>query len=309
MTIVDKYRWVSNCLRIGKEKIHNKLEKIFSGHIDQKYLNELEELLITYDTSVAATKHLIDKLSAKNFNKKITIEKIRKILAEEIIEIVQPIEKKLEIKIGKTPQVILFCGVNGNGKTTTLGKLAYKYKSSNKSVVIAACDTFRAAAREQLEIWARYSECDIITGEENSDPASIAYRAMSHAKEVNADVLLIDTSGRLHTYKNFMEELAKMVRILKKHDESAPHNTILVLDASTGQNALNQVRVFKEMVNINGFILTKLDGTAKGGIIISLAKQYPNIALHHVGTGEGIDDIEDFSTKEFVYSMFDIKNN
>ena len=307
MAILEKCKWIASCFQESTVKIKDKLSAIFSHKkIDQESLEKLEELLISADVGLNTAKQLTGKISSLKLGHEVTIDQVKQILADEMIKIIKPVVKPIEFSAN--PHVILFCGVNGNGKTTTVGKLAYRYNLAKKSVVMAACDTFRAAAQEQLEIWAKYSECDIITGEENSDPASVAYKAMAHAKEKNADVVLIDTAGRLHTYKNFMEELNKMVRIIKKHDVEAPHNTILVIDATTGQNAVNQVRVFKEMININGIILTKLDGTSKGGIIVSLAKQYPDIALHYIGTGEGVEDIESFSAEELVEAILGIDN-
>ncbi|MBQ4875347.1 MAG: signal recognition particle-docking protein FtsY [Rickettsiaceae bacterium H1] len=308
MAILDKYKWISHCFKLGKEKTHDKLNKIFArGKIDRATIEELEELLITSDVGVTATKALINKLTTVKLGEENSIEYVKKILADEMVKIIEPVAKPIDFNSDNNLHVMLFCGVNGNGKTTTLGKLAYKYKALGKSVVIAACDTFRAAANEQLEIWGKYAECEIIKGEENSDPASIAYKAMDYAKQNGSDIVLIDTSGRIHTYKNFMEELDKIIRIIKKHDDNAPHNIILVLDGTTGQNAVNQVRVFQEMTGVNGLILTKLDGTAKGGIVVSLAKQFPEVALHYVGFGEGAEDIEEFSAREFVNDMLGIE--
>ena len=308
MAILDKYKWISNCLKTGKEKFQDKISKIFSsGKINHDTLEELEELLISSDIGVNYTKILIDRLVSNKISNEISIDSVKRILADEMIKIVASVVKPINFT-ENNPYVILFCGANGNGKTTTLGKLAYKYKALNKSVLIAGCDTFRAAANEQLEIWAKYSECEMIKGEDNSDPASVAYKAMEYAKRNNIDIVLIDTSGRIHTYKNFMEELAKINRIIKKHDENAPHSIILVLDATTGQNALNQIRVFQEMVGINGLILTKLDGTAKGGIVLNIAYHYPEISLHYVGIGEGVEDIEEFSAKDFIENMLGIND-
>lgn len=307
MAILDKYKWVSTCFKNGKEKIGDKLNMIFAERkIDQNTLEALEELLIASDVGVHAAKALTDTLASSQFKKNISIAEIKKLLATELTKIIEPVVKPIEFNTVNTPHVMLFCGLNGNGKTSTIGKLAYKYKSLGKSVVIAACDTFRAAANEQLEIWARYSESHMITGEENSDPASVAYKAMEFSKTNNTDILLIDTSGRIHTYKNFMEELGKIIRIIKKQNETAPQNIILVVDAMTGQNALNQVRVFQDMVNINGLVITKLDSTSKGGVVVSLAKQHPDVFLHYVGMGEEVDDIEEFSVKDFVNGMLSI---
>lgn len=304
VAILEKCKWISTYLVSGKDKIKDRLSEIFSHKkVDQQTLEELEELLITSDVGINAAQFLTEKVSSVKFGKEVTTEEIKRLLANEIIKIVEPIVKPIFFNQSGSPHVIILCGVNGNGKTTTLGKLAYNYKMLGKSVMIAACDTFRAAAKEQLEVWAKYSKCSIVTSEQDSDPASVAYKAMLQATKEKADVVLIDTAGRLHTYKNFIEELNKIVRVIKKHDDTAPHNIILVLDATTGQNALNQVRVFQGMININGIILTKLDSTSKGGIIVSLARQYPNIHLHYIGTGEGVEDIEFFSAQDFAEGM------
>ncbi len=309
MEIITKYKWLSKCFKIGTEKVKDKINKIFlGGKVDQESLHQLEELLITCDVGANTAASLISSISSTGAEKNIPLPEIKNILADEMLKIVKPVVRPITFT-EKKPHIILCCGVNGNGKTTSLGKLAYKYTAQNKSVVIAGCDTFRAAANEQLEIWAKYSNCEIIKGSENADPASVAYKAIAHAKEKDADVVLVDTSGRIHTYKNFMEELEKIIRIIKKHDKDAPHNILLVLDATTGQNALNQVRAFKEIAGINGIILTKLDGTSKGGVIVSLAKQHPDVALHYASFGEGVEDIAEFSAQEFIESMLGVNQN
>ncbi|WP_065106853.1 signal recognition particle-docking protein FtsY, partial [Wolbachia endosymbiont of Nomada ferruginata] len=197
----------------------------------------------------------------------------------------------------------MVCGVNGHGKTTTIGKLAYKYKEMGKSVMLVACDTFRAAASEQLNIWAERSDCLIVTGEYGSDSASVAYRAVSQAIKDNVDVVLIDTAGRLQNNVNLMEELSKIYRTIKKLDDTAPHDVILVLDATTGQNAYSQLEAFSKMVNVTGLIVTKLDGTAKGGVVIGLAEAY-KVKLHAIGIGENIEDLREFTSKEFAEALF-----
>ena len=292
-------------LKSGLNKTSSKLSegvtKIFTHKkLDIHALDQLEELLITSDIGTTIASEIIEKISRDKFNKEITDEEIKQVLATIVTQELQTVAKPLQFK--KAPHVILICGVNGNGKTTTAGKLALKFKNSGKKVLLAACDTFRAAAIEQLEIWAQRASCELIKGEQNSDPASVAYRAFEKAKQESLDVVIIDTAGRLHNKQNLMEELAKIIRVLKKIDEAAPHDTILVLDATTGQNALSQVETFKNLVNITGLIITKLDGTAKGGVLVAIAKKY-KLPIHAIGVGESIDDLNEFTPEEFAKAL------
>lgn len=277
----------------------NKIKEIFGADKKINCLAELEDLLITMDIGVEAANTIISKLSRAKLDD--NIEAIQKRVIDEVAEILRSVEKPLSLSV--KPHVMMFCGVNGNGKTTTIGKLAYKYKKLGKEIVLVACDTFRAAAVEQLEAWSELVKCNIVTGKHGSDPASVAYKAMDEAIKNNIDVLLIDTAGRLHNNANFMEELAKIRKIIQKQDQSAPHNTILVLDATTGQNAYNQVEKFKEITGIDGLIITKLDGSAKGGVVVGLAQKY-KINLHTIGIGEGIEDLKDFDAREFAEALF-----
>lgn len=277
------------------------ITKVFTHKaLDQDALDELEESLIKADVGVAASSEIIAALSKDKFNKQASEEEIKQFLSDKICSQLTDAAKPLEKN--KKLQVILVCGVNGNGKTTTIGKLAAKYQTQGKKVLMAACDTFRAAAMDQLKVWSERVGCEIVTGPENSDPASVAFKAMEKAKADDIDILLIDTAGRLHNKTNLMEELAKIIRVIKKIDESAPHDTVLVLDATTGQNALMQVEMFKQIVNISGLILTKLDGTAKGGIIVAIAKKF-NLPIHYIGVGETIDDLHEFNAKEFARAL------
>ncbi len=281
------------------------ITKVFTHKtLDQEALDELEESLIRADVGVAASSEIIAALSKDKFNKQITEPEIKEFLANKIEEQLLSYAKHLERD--KNLQVILVCGVNGNGKTTTIGKLASKYQEQGKKVLMAACDTFRAAAMDQLKVWSDRVGCEIVVGAENSDPASVAYKALEKAKAENCDVLLVDTAGRLHNKSNLMDELAKIIRVIKKIDESAPHDTVLVLDATTGQNALLQVETFKEIVNISGLILTKLDGTAKGGIIVAIAKKF-KLPIHYIGVGETIDDLNEFDPKDFARALVGIQ--
>jgi fused signal recognition particle receptor len=277
------------------------ITKVFTHKaLDQDALDELEESLIRADVGVSASSEIIAALSKDKFNKQASEEEIKEFLSDKIQSILTATAKPLEKNQGL--QVILVCGVNGNGKTTTIGKLASKYQAQGKKVLMAACDTFRAAAMDQLKVWSERVGCEIVVGAENSDPASVAFKAMEKARAEVVDILLIDTAGRLHNKANLMEELAKIIRVIKKIDETAPHDTVLVLDATTGQNALMQVETFKEIVNISGLILTKLDGTAKGGIIVAIAKKF-NMPIHYIGVGETIEDLNEFSPCDFARAL------
>ncbi|HUM07357.1 MAG TPA: signal recognition particle-docking protein FtsY, partial [Acidocella sp.] len=232
------------------------------------------------------------------FGKEVTAEEIRETLGGEIGKILAPVAKKLEIDRSRKPYVILMTGVNGAGKTTTIGKLASRYKQAGLTCVLAAGDTFRAAAVEQLQVWGTRSGVEVVTAPANTDPASLAHDALSRAQKIGADVLLIDTAGRLHNKTALMEELRKIIRVIRKLDPTAPHATLLTLDATTGQNAVTQVGIFKEMVDLSGLIVTKLDGSARGGIVVALAEKY-GLPIHAVGTGEQIDDLREFDADEF----------
>jgi fused signal recognition particle receptor len=267
--------------------------------LDAESLEELEELLIQSDMGVETAQELIEKLSDKRFEKDTSPEEVRSFLAGEITELLAPVAIPVEIDEEKKPFVILVCGVNGNGKTTTIGKMANQLQQGGWKVMMAAADTFRAAAVEQLQVWGERNRCPVITGNHEADPASVAYTALEQAKANQTDILLIDTAGRLHNKSNLMVELQKIIKVLKKLDPSAPHATLLVLDATTGQNALKQVEVFREMVNISGMVVTKLDGTAKGGIVLALARKY-RLPIFGIGVGEGIDDLQAFEAKDFA---------
>lgn len=270
--------------------------------LDQEALDELEELLITSDMGVATSQAIVESISKDRFNKDITPEEIKLALAREVETILTPVAQTLEIDAAKSPYVILVTGVNGNGKTTTIGKLAHYWQGQGHKVMLAACDTFRAAAVAQLEVWAERVGCELVTGKDQADPASVAYQALERAKAEQVDILLLDTAGRLHNKANLMEQLSKLVRVVKKLDDTAPHNTLLVLDATTGQNAHHQVKEFKQTVDIDGLIVTKLDGTAKGGVVVALAKAFP-ISLYAIGVGEGIDDLRPFDAEDFAKGL------
>lgn len=305
-----KTSWVSR-LKQGLQRTSSSLgggiNAIFTKRkLDAEALESLEELLITADTGLATAASITATIAKGRFDKEISAEEIKEALASEVAAILTPVAKPLIIDPTLKPCVILVAGVNGNGKTTTIGKLAKQFSSQEKKVMFAACDTFRAAAVEQLRIWAERTNSPIITGKEQADAASVAYTALEKAKEAGVDILLIDTAGRLQNKKNLMEELTKVVRVLNKADSTVPHHALLVLDATTGQNAFKQVELFKEAININGLIVTKLDGTAKGGVVVGLAKQF-NLPIYAVGVGEGIDDLQPFEAENFAKGLVGIE--
>lgn len=278
------------------------IKDIFTKHkLDAETLEELEDLLIGGDFGVATATEVVDVLRSSKYDKEISAEEVAEVLAETIANTLQPVEKPLELTADK-PCVLLFCGVNGTGKTTTIGKMAKRYADAGKKVVVAACDTFRAAAVEQLQVWAERAGCEIILGAEQADPASVAYQALEKAQAIQADVLLIDTAGRLQNKKNLMEQLAKVVRVVQKIDANAPHESILVLDATTGQNAKSQMEIFNQVVDVSGLVITKLDGTAKGGVVVQLAKQFET-PIYGIGVGERVEDLQEFNAQNFAKQL------
>ncbi|WP_417270269.1 signal recognition particle-docking protein FtsY [Celeribacter sp.] len=269
--------------------------------LDDDMLEQLEELLISTDMGVDTSLRVTAAMAEGRFGKKLSVEEIKRLMAQEIARIMEPVAKPMPL-YPQTPQVVLVVGVNGSGKTTTIGKLASQFKAAGKSVVIAAGDTFRAAAVEQLQVWGERAGVPVLTAPEGSDPASLAFDAMTKAQEIGADLLMIDTAGRLQNRTDLMEELAKIVRVIRKKDPTAPHNTLLVLDATTGQNALNQVETFQKISDVSGLVMTKLDGTAKGGVLVSLADRF-GLPIHAIGVGEQIDDLAPFDPEEFAAAL------
>lgn len=269
--------------------------------LDDAMLEQLEELLITADMGVETALKVTANLAEGRFGKRVSSEEVKALLAAEVAKLLEPVARPLPI-YAKTPQVVLVVGVNGSGKTTTIGKLASQFKAAGKKVVIAAGDTFRAAAVEQLQVWGERAGVPVLTAPEGSDPASLAYDALAKAEAEGADLLMIDTAGRLQNRKDLMEELAKIVRVIRKRDETAPHNTLLVLDATTGQNALNQVEIFQQVSDVSGLVMTKLDGTARGGVLVALAAKF-GLPIHAIGVGEGIDDLSPFDPEEFASAL------
>jgi fused signal recognition particle receptor len=255
------------------------------------------------DLGAATTNKIIADLKKSKFSKEISDKEIKTFLQDEIIQILQPCEESLKINSNLKPHVIIVNGVNGAGKTTTIGKISKNLTDSGKKVMIGACDTFRAGATNQLKIWADRSNCEITSAlKEGEDPASVAHRSLKKAIEGDFDVLLIDTAGRLQNKQNLMDELSKINNVLRKIEPSAPHNNILVLDATSGQNARNQLETFNKIVGISGIIITKLDGTAKGGILISLAEEFKK-PIHAIGIGEKIEDLQEFNAKDFAKNL------
>ena len=269
--------------------------------LDNAALNDLEDILIQADLGLEASGKVISSLSKEKFDKEVNELEIKITLGEVISEILTPLESPLKLT-HKKPQILLFVGVNGSGKTTTLGKLAKKYSSQGKKVMIAAGDTFRAAAVEQLTVWSDLAGAKIISGEQGSDAAGLVYDAIDQAKEADTDILMIDTAGRLQNRTELMDELEKIVRVIKKQDASAPHHCILVLDATVGQNALMQTKAFTDHAGVTGIIMTKLDGTAKGGVLVALAEKY-KLPIHAIGIGERIEDLENFSAAVFSAAL------
>ena len=290
-----------------RNSIVSGIEAIFSGSgsIDEDFYEELEEILIMADIGVNATSSIIENLRAKVKENKIKEPaQCRELLITSIKEQMNPPEVAYDFEEEKT--VLLVIGVNGVGKTTSVGKLAGQYKDRGKRVVVAAADTFRAAAIEQLTEWAHRAQVDIIAQKEGSDPAAVIFDAVSSAKSKNADILICDTAGRLHNKKNLMEELKKIDRVISREYPEANRETLVVLDGTTGQNALAQARQFNEVAEISGIILTKLDGTAKGGIAIAIQSEL-NIPVKYIGVGEKIDDLQRFDSDAFVDALFDVK--
>ena len=298
--------WLSR-LRAGLAKSTKRVTESITGlftkkKLDQETLNELEDALIQADLGVAVAARLVGKLGKERFGKEVTDEEVRAAFADDIAEILQPVAMPLAIDAALKPHVVLVVGVNGSGKTTTIAKLAHLFKGEGRKVMLAAGDTFRAAAVEQLKVWGDRAGVPVIAKDTGADAAGLAFEALEKARAEQCDVLLIDTAGRLHNKTNLMEELAKIVRVIRKLDATAPHSCLLVLDATTGQNAHAQVETFKTMSPIDSLVVTKLDGSAKGGVLVALAEKF-QLPVVAIGVGETIDDLRPFEARSFARSL------
>jgi fused signal recognition particle receptor len=304
--VPERRSWV-NRLRAGMARSSARLTEgintIFNRRrLDDDALLELEELLIASDMGIGIAAEVTAELRRTRFNQDVSPEEVRGALAEEVIRLVEPVMRPLRIDFDKKPFVILVVGVNGSGKTTTIAKLAKQYCDAGHRVVLAAGDTFRAAGVEQLQIWGERTGCRVVTKPAGSDAAGLAFEALEQARAEGSDVLMIDTAGRLHNKANLMSELQKIVRVLKKVDPEVPHSVLLVLDATTGQNAHAQAEIFRDMVGVTGIVMTKLDGTARGGVLVSLAEKY-GIPIHAIGVGETADDLRPFEARAYARSL------
>jgi len=299
----QKKGWFSR-LRDGLSKTSNKLTEnitaIFTKRkLDDESLQELEDALIQADLGVDMAVRITQEVARGRYNKEIAPEEVRAILGSEVAKVLEPMAQPLELDAANRPHVILVVGVNGTGKTTTIGKLSHQFAQDGKAVMIAAGDTFRAAAIDQLQIWGDRTGAPVISGKVGADAAGLTYDALEQAQQEDADVLLIDTAGRLQNKADLMEELAKIVRVVKKLDETAPHSVLLVLDATTGQNAISQAQAFQDIAGVTGIIMTKLDGTARGGILVAIAEKFA-LPIHAIGVGETVDDLQPFDAYDFA---------
>ncbi|MBS0252079.1 MAG: signal recognition particle-docking protein FtsY [Proteobacteria bacterium] len=298
-----KQSWFQR-LKSGLGKTSSKLTTgitdLFSKRkLDAETLDDLEDLLIQSDLGLETTSRITAAIGKGRFEKGISAEEVRSILSDEVERVLAPVAKPLVIDPSRKPHVIMMVGVNGTGKTTTIGKLATKFKSEGKSVLLAAGDTFRAAAIDQLKVWGERTGCPVVARDVGGDSSGLAFDALKQAQASGADVLLLDTAGRLQNKQVLMEELEKVTRVLKKLDPSAPHDVVLVLDATTGQNALQQVEVFRDRAGVTGLVMTKLDGTARGGILVAIAAKF-GLPVHAIGVGESADDLQPFSAQDFA---------
>ena len=289
--------------------IKNSIGSIFKGNkLDVSKLEDLEDQLISCDIGIDVSEKLVSQLKSEKLNSDASEDEILLKLSSGINKILSPVSKSLEINENFKPHVIVLVGVNGTGKTTTAGKMAAQFKDQGKTVLLAACDTFRAAAIEQLEVWADRAGVEIVSAEKGSDPAALAYKSLVKAIDEKIDVLIVDTAGRLQVKSELMEELKKIIRVLGKNLEGSPHDRVIVLDGATGQNAHSQVTEFSKVVDISGMIVTKLDGSAKGGIVVSLAENF-GIPIHSVGVGESLEDLDQFDAEEYSRAIVGLEKD
>jgi len=294
-------------LKAGLAKTSSRLSEGITGlltkrKLDGATLDELEDLLIQADLGIETASRITAALSKSRYEQGISTEDVREVLAREVERVLSPVAQPLTISDGHKPHVILVVGVNGTGKTTTIGKLAAKFRAEGKQVMLAAGDTFRAAAVEQLKIWGERTGARVVFGAQGADASGLAYDALAEARRDNYDVLLLDTAGRLQNKQVLMDELQKVIRVLRKLDASAPHDAVLVLDATTGQNAMSQVDVFRDQAGVTGLVMTKLDGTARGGILVAISAKH-RLPVYAIGVGEGVDDLQPFDASEFARAI------
>jgi len=292
----------------SSSKIADGISGLFTGkqRLDDAMLEELEDQLVMADLGPATAAKLTANLAKTRFDKEVSAEEVRQAFAEEIAGILEPVAQPLSVNGGRKPHVVLVVGVNGSGKTTTIGKLAKALRDEGRSVMLAAGDTFRAAAVEQLKIWGERTGAPVVARDTGADAAGLVFDAMQEAREQGIDVLLVDTAGRLQNKEYLMAELEKVVRVIAKQDETAPHDTLLVLDATVGQNAHSQVDIFRERVSVSGLIVTKLDGTAKGGVLVALAERF-GLPVHAIGVGESADDLRPFRADDYARSLMGVE--
>ncbi|AGF75150.1 cell division protein FtsY [Bartonella australis AUST/NH1] len=302
-TEVAWFKRFKNGLSLSSQQLSTSIGALFvKRKFDKDTLQDLEDILIQADLGVETAARITSILAADRYKKNLSQNDIHTIVANEIEKVLGPVAIPLELDLTHRPHTILLVGVNGTGKTTTIGKLAAKLISGGLKVTLAAGDTFRAAAIEQLHIWGERTGASVVSTKLGADAASLAFDAYEKAKKSKSDVLIIDTAGRLHNKTELMDELAKIIRVLKKHDPQAPHTTLQTLDATTGQNALNQVDIFHDIAGVNGLVMTKLDGTARGGILVAIADKY-KLPVYFVGIGENIEDLEPFSASDFAEAI------
>ncbi|WP_417519951.1 signal recognition particle-docking protein FtsY [Minwuia sp.] len=290
-------------LRKSASQLTGNIGAVFTKRkLDDEAIEELEEILIRADLGVQAASRITSEIASSRYNKDVTDEEIRAALADEVTRVLERVAQPLEVTASGKPHVVLVVGVNGVGKTTTIGKIARHETDQGRKVMLCAGDTFRAAAIEQLKIWGERTGSPVIARDQGSDAAGLAFDALKAAKEQGSDLLLIDTAGRLQNKANLMAELEKIIRVLKKQDESAPHSVLLVLDATTGQNAVNQVEVFRQVCNVTGLVMTKLDGTARGGVLVAVAEKFA-LPVHYIGVGEQAEDLKPFDGRDFARAL------
>jgi len=302
------WRRLSNGLKRTSSSLGGAVaDLVVKRKLDRAMLDDIEDVLLRADLGIEVAGRIAEAVGAGRYDKAISADEVKEVVATEVARELAPVAEPLVIDASRKPFVILVVGVNGSGKTTTIGKLAARYSGEGHKVMLAAGDTFRAAAIEQLKVWGERSKAPVIAGAQGSDAASLAFQALTAAREQNSDVLLIDSAGRLQNKSELMDELEKIVRVIRKVDASAPHAVLLVLDATVGQNALSQVEAFGRRANVTGLVMTKLDGTARGGILVALASKF-RLPVHFIGVGEGVEDLAPFAANDFARAIAGIED-